>query len=456
MRKEFLDGICRKLQVLFWIFMICANSLAAPVNYQGLNCYFGVLHSHSVLSPDFQPQPANYNQFRQLVDSNSEARFQIPNGPYLAYKRAADAAKIDFLALTDHVHGPENGQQEYCNHEMPQGGYKLIFDSAVRIDNDPQYRGKFLAIPGMEWSTISSGNHVNIFFARNPVPQNVPNGNFRALFSNYLNNPILEGTNNLLLVQMNHPNQESYDKSYGRNGFTAGASGYRQFADFYKNTYLGIEHINSSANGGNNNSLEANAHRDGNDLENYYRNYLNMGFRLAPIGDHDNHRANWGRHTAARTGVWASQLTAAKFVEAFKLRRVYATEDNEMAVAFLSDGKWMGSEVRVPAAGQNRSFTVMITQAADTDTGQVQNEGPYIVEMFGDEDGIGGAEARRVPFTYNGGLRSSIQIPQAQTIQFTYRVRPGTYFYLHVREMNDRDAGGIEADAWTAPIFFTN
>lgn len=294
----------------------------------------------------------------------------------MAFKRAADAAKLDFLAVTDHVHGPESGQQEYCSHEMPMGGYKLILDSALKINSDPAYRNKFLAVPVMEWSTISSGNHINIFWARNLVPQNIPNGDFNSLLTNYINAPAMECSNPNLLVQMNHPNQESYNKNYGRRPFPAGAEGYRQFYDLYKNTYLGIEHINNSSAGGNNNSLEVNAHQDGNDLERFYKIYLNMGFRLAPVGDHDNHRANWGRHTAARTGVWASSLTPEKFAEAYKLRRVYATKDSEMAVAFLSQGKWMGSEVRVPAAGENRTFTVMVTQAADTDTGQIQNEGP--------------------------------------------------------------------------------
>ena len=457
MKNELAAAVVGKSLWVFCILIFISSGFAQPVNYQGLNCYFGVMHAHSVLSPDFRPQPGNYNQFRQLAASTTgDERFQIQNGPFLAYKRAADAGKLDFLAITDHVHGPEGGEAEYCRHEMPFGGYRLIYDSASRINADPQYRGRFLAIPGMEWSTIGSGNHVNIFFARNPVPQNIPNGNFRALFMNYLTNPALEGRNNLLLVQMNHPNQDNYSTSYGRRDFPAGAAGYAQFAAFYRNTFLGIEHINNSSNGGNNNALEINAHQDGDGLARFYRLYLNMGFRLAPIGDHDNHRANWGRHTAARTGVWASEMTPAKFAEAYRQRRVYATEDNEMAVAFLSEGRWMGSVVRVPAAGQTRTFTVMVTQAPDTDTGQVQNEGPYIIQLFGDEDGAGGAEAAPVQFNYNGAPRSSIQIQQGQTVQLTYRVRPGSYFYLHVKETNGRDAGGQNADAWTAPIFFTN
>jgi hypothetical protein len=389
------------------------------------------------------------------VNSNNPARFNIPNGPFEAWREAALQARLDFLALTDHVHGEEQPGQEFCEHEMPRGGHQLLLDAAARINNDPQFHNRFLAIPAVEWSSISSGNHVNIFFARNPVPNSIRNGDFRGLLTNYLANPAFEGNNQFLLVQMNHPNQNdgSFGRNYGRGQFPQGPDGFRQFVNAFGRFYVGIEHINNSR-GGNENASETNDHRDGDDLAIHYRRYLDMGFRVAPIGDHDNHRPNWGRHTAARTGVWATDMSPQGFVEAYRARRVFATEDNEMSVVFMTGNDWMGSVVQVPAAGAERTFTVRVDQMRDTDTGSVQNEGPYIVELFGDEDGPGGALADRVQITFNGQLRTSIQAQQGQTVQFSRRVRPGTYYYLHVREMNGRDAGGQAADAWTAPIFF--
>lgn len=424
-------------------------------SHQGLRCFFGSLHAHSVLSPDFGPRPSNNSQFLALVNSNSPARFGIPNGPFEAWREAALQARLDFLALTDHVHGEEQPGQEFCEHEMPSGGHQLLLDAAARINTDPQFRDKFLAIPAVEWSSIGSGNHVNIFFARNPVPNSIKNGDFRSLLTGYLANPSFEGNNQFLLVQMNHPNQNdaSYGRNYGRSHFPQGADGYRQFVNAFGPVYVGIEHINNST-GGNENAAENNAHRDGDDLAVHYRQYLNMGFRLAPIGDHDNHRPNWGRHTAARTGVWARDMSPQAFVEAYRARRVFATEDNEMSVVFMTGNNWMGAVVQVPAAGEERTFTVRVDQMRDTDTGSVQNEGPYIVELFGDEDGPGGALAGRVQIVVNNQLRTSVQAQQGQTVQFRKRVRPRTYYYLHVREMNGRDAGGQAADAWTAPIFF--
>jgi hypothetical protein len=338
---------------------------------------------------------------------------------------------------------------------MPRGGYQLLLEAAARINSDPANHGRFLAIPGIEWSSIGAGNHINIFFARNPVPSNIMNGDFVTLVNDYLDHPSFERNNPLLLVQMNHPNQNdgSLLRNYGRRAFGPGASGFQEFVRFFGRFYMGIEHINNS-NGGNENTTENNAHRDGDDLAFFYRQYLNMGFHVAPIGDHDNHRPNWGRHTAARTGVWARELTPQGFAEAYRARRVFATEDNEMSVLFMSGDIWMGSNVEVPQAGQVRPFTVQVDQMRDTDTGVIQNEGPYIVELFGDEDGPGGSEATRLTFTFQGQQRSSILVQQGVPVQLSRRVIPGGYYYLHVRETGGRDAGGQNADAWTAPIFF--
>ncbi|MGH9949045.1 MAG: hypothetical protein ACRD6X_17885, partial [Pyrinomonadaceae bacterium] len=203
------------------------------------------------------------------------------------------------------------------------------------------------------------------------------------------------------------------------------------------------------------NTEELNAHQNGDSLESRCRKYLNMGFRLAPVGDHDNHRSNWGRHTAARTGVWSNGLSPAEFVEAYKERRVFATEDNEMSVAFLTENKWMGSVIRVPNAGEVRTFKVFVDQGADTDSGEIQNEGPYLVELIVD-DGPGGPAARVRNIVSNGQSVGSIFVQTGEAVEFTYRVRPGTYCYIHVTEMGGKDSDRKQADAWTAPFFFTS
>jgi hypothetical protein len=39
-------------------------------------------------------------------------------------------------------------------------------------------------------------------------------------------------------------------------------------------------------------------------------------------------------------------------------------------------------------------------------------------------------------------VQDSIQVPQGSLVQFQHPVRPGQYFYLHVRETQGKDAGG--------------
>jgi hypothetical protein len=66
-------------------------------------CLFGSLHSHSVLSPDFQPRPPDMDLFRALVAGSSPERFEIPDGPVAAWQRAAVTGQLDFLALSEHM-----------------------------------------------------------------------------------------------------------------------------------------------------------------------------------------------------------------------------------------------------------------------------------------------------------------------------------------------------------------
>jgi len=264
------------------------------------------------------------------LNAGMETALALPNSPLAAYRHAAQTAKIDFLALTDHVHGgAASGEGE---DSMPEGAYAITLAAADRVNNDPEFAGKFLAIPGMEWSSISSGNHVNLLFARRETP-----------------------------------------------------------------------------------------------------------------------------HTAARTGVWMNELTPAGFAEAFQARRVFATEDNEMSVLFLAGSRWMGETVSLEGAPSRlETFTVRVEQLPDTDAGgSPQDEGPYTVELLGDEDGAGGEPARPVQVRVGNVSRNRFEVRQGDTVTFTRRVRPRAYYYLHVKEGNGKDSGGEKADAWTAPVFFS-
>lgn len=77
-----------------------------------------------------------------------------------------------------------------------------------------------------------------------------------------------------------------------------------------------------------------------------YVYYLNMGFRLGPTANQDNHHMNWGSAVASRTGVLARSLSEADVLEALDARRTFASEDrNARALVAVSDGA--GGEVTV-------------------------------------------------------------------------------------------------------------
>ena len=71
-----------------------------------------------------------------------------------------------------------------------------------------------------------------------------------------------------------------------------------------------------------------------------------MGFHLSPAANQDTHGKNPGAVTAARTGVWASALSYDGIISGIQANRVFASEDDEMAVALQVEhgGKtyWMG------------------------------------------------------------------------------------------------------------------
>jgi len=67
------------------------------------------------------------------------------------------------------------------------------------------------------------------------------------------------------------------------------------------------------------------------------------GWRVAPTNNSDIHTADWGFGTTRRTGIVAPALTEPDLLAAMRARRVFATEDSNLALALRVDGAWMGS-----------------------------------------------------------------------------------------------------------------
>lgn len=367
--------------------------------------YFGTLHAHTSYS-DGSGTPAE------------------------AYRMARDAG-LDFIALTEHNHDGAEGSDRRGIASMPQlyaGQATSLLETANRL-NSP---GSFVTIYGQEVSTISAGNHINIFGVNSVVDENVvPNGDVPALLAWAQTHSDTMGM--FPLLQFNHPhNPERHPEDYGRDDFAA--------ADWVRSVDPFVELIEV---------LNAPALKDGRGhrahaKEGYYLAYLNLGFHLGPSVGHDNHFKNWGVSTDARIGVVASALTREAIMTALRGRRTYATEDRNLKVIFRSGSNFAGDVVTAPATGTELPLSVDIS-----DADPAESTARYEIEVLADMPG--GDRARRVDtFTLNG---NGTRILDGIRLQ-----GPGQFVLLRITQANanqgDAEHREQEDRVWTAPIWF--
>src|SRR5687767_13781415 len=127
--------------------------------------FFGLMHGHTSYS-----------------DGDGE--------PPEAFEMAKEAG-LDFLAITEHNHHQAAGDD----------GVFLtphLYGQLIQAAREATVPDEFVAIWGQEFSTISSGNHANLFFANEIC--NVPNGDFKALYEQWL-----PAHPEVPFIQFNHP-----------------------------------------------------------------------------------------------------------------------------------------------------------------------------------------------------------------------------------------------------------
>jgi hypothetical protein len=375
--------------------------------------FFGSLHSHSSYS-DGMGTPAD------------------------AFKRARDDGQMDFLALTEHNHkdadgsGPrKDGILIALQPALYNGTDAASLLSAARsftVDDS------FVAIPGQEFSTISAGNHANVFDVADII--DVENGNYRGLYDEWLpQHPDSLGQSPL--VQYNHPdfkadqnpntkpNQREND--YGFDDYEKDFGELRSHAE----KFVSLIEIVSGPALTDGTNLPIKSH---NRHEKDYWFYLNEGFRVAPTANQDNHFRNWGTITAARTAVLADRLTKADILQAMKARRVYATEDQNLQILFTVNGQPLGGIIRT----QNPQDLTIQVQINDPD----EPNALYKVELYRDD--VGGDM-----------IDDSIDESELEgdgVVNFEgQRFESGSSFFF-VKVSQD-GANGREEFAWTAPVW---
>lgn len=389
-----------KLRTVSAILAAFAVMAASPTaRGQALRVYFGNLHSHT---------------------SYSDGRAT----PEVAYAHARDVAGLDFLAITEHNH-PDAGRIA----EDPQLYSGSISTSLISTAGRFTEPGRFVAIYGQEFSSISSGNHANVFEVGEVIrTAEVPNGRWDKLLDEWL--PAhLDSQNQPALMLLNHPatSKSPQSKEYGIDDFSS-IDAWRSKLDAHAQL---INIVNGPSHG------EA---KPAEPSESEFLRYLNMGLHVAPTADQDNHRENWGSAADTRTAVIAAELTKPSILAALRARHVYATEDRNLRIIAKVNGRLAGTRFQgndVPQPGSELNIEVQIN---DDDEGSAF----YTIDVYADL--VGGQERADVVKRFERSGNGTFPLGG---IVYT---GGDQYFFIRI-EQTDDDA--VEVDrAWLAPVWF--
>lgn len=101
----------------------------------------------------------------------------------------------------------------------------------------------------------------------------------------------------------------------------------------------------------------------------YYDRALDEGWHVAPTNNQNNHNGQWGDASDARTVVLAKSLTEEALYAAMKDRRVYATQDSDLAIYYELNGTVMGSII---PKSESAAVTVFLSDPTDEAIGNVE------------------------------------------------------------------------------------
>ncbi len=413
--------------------------------FEGKTVLFGNLHAHSKLSDD--------------ISNAGDDMLPIRAFEY------ADEHGLDFLAITDHQKADDTNPR----YSMTTQEYKDFLFNVAKTYNQ-NHLGAFIAIPGIEWGTTATGNHVNVFGASDLPPDTIKDKDYDELYA--------WAKANAEFAQFNHPyswaaesNRNLQVGNFGQALYPS-TDAFRDRANSVVKTCSIISTVAGGHINGEFSDSEAKTHRDMSEKGfRHWLGFLNMGFHVSPAANQDTHGKNWGTVTAARTAVWADSFGYDDLMRAIRTNRVYATEDDELAVVlqveFQGQKYWMGETVPLGETGADVDLLVTVWQTSGSD-GDSTEEGPYSVTIYKDSDGIGGQKA--------AALSAVSTALTAVTKRIPIEVVPDEYVFIEITEQGGRDnpigdgedevanaTGSHGADgkrddmndsAWTSPVWF--
>jgi len=375
--------------------------------------------------------------------------------PEEAFKMAQKSG-LDFFAVTEHNHAEaEQGAKERTdgilisnNHALyngtgkisitPKNGTKISVKSLISAAGEAK-TSDFLPIYGQEFSTISSGNHMNVL-GINEVLE-IENGSFDDLID--LVAKLKKEGKAVPVLQLNHPDVAA-DLFYSgtpakkqKNDY--GLDDYDQ--DFHKLIEQTDEFVSliEVLSGPAMKKKPIPNYRYEDTHENDYFFYLVQGFHISPSVGHDNHYKTWGSMVDSRMGVIAEALTQESVFEGFRNNRTYATEDKNLKVYYKINDKLMGSSIKAKA-GSDLKISIDINDLDDAGA-------DYEVEIYSalintqSADKAGNVKAK-------SGLiaKASIQGNGSHAIKDIVASEEASFIYFKLTQENG-------SRTWTAPVW---
>lgn len=350
--------------------------------------------------------------------------------PSEAYQHAREAG-LDFLVISDH------------NHKQAENGATADRRDGILIAKDPTLyvgpqqaaiiptsiamtqEGHFLALYGQEFSSISKGNHLNVFDVPDVI--DVPNGAFDQLLTWISQH--LDSSGHTAVLQFNHPSLlQDQSIEYGADDFGSKAEWIQKMDEHVRL----IEILNGPA------MAKDDGNRSDEVMEQDYLRFLRLGFHVAPTGDQDNHYRTWGTSTDARTAVITDELIKTKIFDAMRARHVYATQDRNLRMIFRINGHLCGGRVSdVPAPNSELKIEYTIKDDDEPDAG-------YQIEVFS-ANGTGNTPAQVIQMVSVTGDTDAGKI---EDVRYAGGLQ---YIFFRVTQSSEE---GVSDRAWTAPVWF--
>ena len=294
--------------------------------------YFGQLHSHT--------------QYSDGAGSLESALDYVKNLP--------EIANVDFVAFTDHSNyfdksgaaNPEGALYDMTKAtEYSQQTWKSYKDAVAAFN--AENAGSMVAIAGFEMTWSGGPGHINTFNTPGIVSRNNTTLNNKTkdagLQAYYKLLSQTEGVDSI--SQFNHP------------GTTFG-----NFIDFgYWDAVVDTRMYMVEVGNG-----EGQIGAGG-----YYPSYeqyimaLDKGWHVAPTNNQDNHKGNWGNANDARDVILTDDFSETGIYSAIRRRRMYATEDKNLALDYTVNGSMMGSIIDVP---EKLNFEISFNDPDRTDS----------------------------------------------------------------------------------------